>query len=203
MTAKRVLDLVTGCAGLLILAPVLAAIAVLIKVGDGGPVLFRQSRVGRAGRPFEMFKFRTMRARAEHDGLLTVGNDPRVTSIGRMLRKYKLDELPQLWNVVRGDMSLVGPRPEVPSFVALYTPEQRRVLDLTPGITDPASIRFTHESELLERAVDPERAYVHVIMPEKIRMNLEYAEKSNLRSDIGQILMTFLRIFGRKEQAFP
>lgn len=194
--AKRILDVVAASAGLVMLAPLLVLIAILIKAGDGGPVLFRQLRAGRGGQPFEMLKFRTMAVGAERHGPLTVGADPRITPVGRRLRRFKLDELPQLWNVVRGEMSLVGPRPEVPAFVALYTAEQRRVLDLVPGITDPASIRFTRESALLGAAPDPERAYIELIMPEKIRMNLEYAERSSMQSDVGQILRTLLHIIG-------
>jgi lipopolysaccharide/colanic/teichoic acid biosynthesis glycosyltransferase len=156
--------------------------------------------VGRGGKPFRMIKFRTMRAEPVKDAsLLTVGEDPRITRIGRLVRNLKLDELPQLINVVRGEMSLVGPRPEVPKYVDKYTPEQRRVLDLMPGITDPASIRFRNESELLGKADDPESTYVERIMPEKIRLNLEYARRSSFLSDIGIVLKTLHVLSGGQE----
>ncbi|HEX9886639.1 MAG TPA: sugar transferase, partial [Longimicrobiales bacterium] len=140
---------------------------------------------------FRIWKFRSMAADAERTGRpLTVGDDPRVTRVGRWLRAWKLDELPQLLNVVRGEMSLVGPRPEVPRYVELYTLEQSRVLDLTPGITDPASIRYRNEAEALERADDPEAAYIDTLMPEKIRLNLEYGDVATVWSDLRVILRT-------------
>jgi len=194
--SKRLFDLFWSALGLLLLLPVFLGIALAIKLDDGGPVFFRQQRIGYRGRPFTMWKFRTMVVDAERrGGSLTVGRDPRVTRVGYWLRKTKLDELPQLWNVLKGEMSLVGPRPEVPRYVALYTEEQRRVLELVPGITDPASIRFRHESELLARSPDPERTYVEVVMPEKIRLNLEYAERATVWSDFLVILQTFLSLF--------
>ena len=166
MTAKRCIDLVGAGVGLVLLSPLLAVIAAAVMVTSGRPVLFRQQRVGRGGAPFEMLKFRSMVNGADRlGGLLTVGGDARVTRLGRLLRASKLDELPQLLNVLRGDMSLVGPRPEVPEYVALYTPAQRRVLRLLPGITDPASIRYVREEEELASAADPERMYREVVMP--------------------------------------
>jgi lipopolysaccharide/colanic/teichoic acid biosynthesis glycosyltransferase len=167
----------------------------LIKLDDGGAVFFRQVRVGRDGRLFRVWKFRTMIANAEQrGGPLTVGEDPRTTRIGRWLRRSKLDELPQLFNVLAGEMSLVGPRPEVPRYVALYSPDQRRVLDLVPGITDPASIVYRHESDLLARAPDPERHYIAVIMPEKIRINLAYAARATWWTDLVVVLDTLRRL---------
>ena len=189
--SKRAFDLLASTVGIIVLSPVLAAIAVAIKTNDGGPILFRQNRVGRDGRIFRMLKFRTMVVDAERRGLLlTVGNDARVTPIGRLLRSSKLDELPQLINVIRGEMSLVGPRPEVPRYVALYTPEQRRVLTLVPGVTDPASIAYLDEATILGRAADPERAYIEEIMPRKLEINLSYAATATLRRDIALILRT-------------
>ena len=167
-------------------------IAVLIRLADGPPVLFRQERVGQGGKPFTMIKFRTMRAEPEGSSL-TVGNDPRVTGLGRYLRRAKLDELPQLLNVIRGDMSLVGPRPEVPEFVRHYSPEQRRILQLRPGITDPASRTYWNEPEILARSPSPQRTYLDEILPEKIRLSQEYAARATLLSDLVEIV----RIAGR------
>ncbi len=195
--AKRLFDLAAAGTGLLVLAPLLAAIGLLILVEDGRPVFFRQERVGRDGRPFRIWKFRTMVRDAERRGTaITVGRDPRITRIGHWLRRFKLDELPQLWNVVRGEMSLVGPRPEVPRYVSLYTPEQRRVLALVPGITDPASIAYRDEAALLAESDDPERLYVERIMPDKIRINLDYAARRSLWSDLRVILETLVKIGG-------
>ncbi len=196
-TAKRLFDLAAAGAGLVVLAPLLVAIGVLILMEDGRPVFFRQERVGRDGRPFRIWKFRTMVVDAERrGGAITVGRDPRITRVGHWLRRFKLDELPQLWNVVRGEMSLVGPRPEVPRYVALYTPEQRRVLSLVPGITDPASIAYRDEAALLADSDDPERLYVERIMPDKIRINLDYAARRSLWSDVRVILETLRKVGG-------
>lgn len=186
---KRALDFTAAGLGLLVLSPVLLLVALVIKLTDGGPVFFRQERVGRGGRPFRMWKFRSMRV--DNAGAkITVSGDSRITPIGRRLRASKLDELPQLWNVVRGDMSLVGPRPEVEEYVKLYTPEQRRVLDARPGITDPASFAFYDESALLARVADPHRYYVEHLMPEKIRINLEYADRRSMAGDLYLIVAT-------------
>jgi lipopolysaccharide/colanic/teichoic acid biosynthesis glycosyltransferase len=192
---KRLFDIVASAIGLLVLWPVFLVIAVLIKLEDGGPVFYRQERIGYKGRPFKIWKFRTMVVNADKLGKpLTVGRDPRITRVGYWLRKFKLDELPQLLNVLLGEMSLVGPRPEVPQYVALYAPEQRKVLDLVPGITDPASIKFANEAELLAEASDPEKFYIEHIMPAKIRLNMEYASHATLWSDILVILKTLVRI---------
>jgi lipopolysaccharide/colanic/teichoic acid biosynthesis glycosyltransferase len=182
---NRAFDVVTASTGLLLLAPVLAVIAALIKLDDGGPVLFAQTRVGRFGRPFRMLKFRTMVTDAgQRGGLLTVRGDPRITRSGRVLRATKLDELPQLVNVLIGHMSLVGPRPELEKYVALYDAAQRQVLELQPGITDPASIAYRDENALLARAPDPEEFYIREVMPDKIRINLEYAERATPLTDV-------------------
>jgi len=192
---KRLFDIAASAIGLLVLWPVFLVIAVLIKLEDGGPVFYRQERIGYKGRPFKIWKFRTMVVNADKLGKpLTVGRDPRITRVGYWLRKFKLDELPQLLNVLLGEMSLVGPRPEVPQYVALYTPEQRKVLDLVPGITDPASIKFANEAELLAEASNPEKFYIEHIMPTKIRLNMEYASHATLWSDILVILKTLVRI---------
>ena len=189
--AKRAFDFIAAALGLLVLAPLFAIVAALIKGHDGGPVFFRQTRIGRFGEPFRIWKFRTMAVDAGmRGGSLTIGRDPRVTRPGSWLRQTKLDELPQLINVLRGEMSLVGPRPEVPRYVELYDEEARRVLDLMPGITDPASIAFRDESSLLGEAADPEAFYVSRIMPAKIRLNLDYARRANLWTDVVVILQT-------------
>jgi lipopolysaccharide/colanic/teichoic acid biosynthesis glycosyltransferase len=197
---KRLFDLCWTIPGLLVLWPAFLVIAVLIKLDDGGAVFFRQLRVGRYGRAFRVWKFRTMIARAEQcGGPLTVGDDPRITRVGRWLRHSKLDELPQLFNVLAGQMSLVGPRPEVPHYVGLYTPDQRRVLDLVPGITDPASIAYRDESALLAQTPHWERQYVEVIMPEKIRLNLEYAAHATRRADFIVVVDTLRSLVSRPE----
>ncbi len=191
--AKRTLDLVTAGVGLMLLAPLLAVVAVLVKTEDGGSVFFRQERVGYRGRPFRIWKLRTMVPDA--GGLpLTVGGDSRVTRVGAWLRRFKLDELPQLFNVLAGDMTLVGPRPEVPCYVASYSAEQRRVLDLVPGVTDEASIRYVAESALLAATLDPERVYVSEIVPDKIRLNLAYAAHATVWTDMRVVLATLRRL---------
>lgn len=190
-SAKRIFDFAMASSGLIVASPVLAAAAIAVKLTSTGPVFFRQERIGRAGKPFKLWKFRTMVAGAERGGLLTIGRDSRVTPVGRWLRRSKIDELPQLINVIMGDMSLVGPRPEVARYVAHYSAAQRMVLSLTPGMTDPASIRFSNESALLETAPDPELMYLRDQLPEKIRLSLEYAAKATLWTDVVMILRTF------------
>ena len=194
--AKRWFDFFWSVVGLCLSWPIFVLIALVIKLEDGGPVFFRQERVGWRGRPFRIWKFRTMVVGAEKLGRpLTVGKDPRITRVGHWLRKTKLDELPQLINVLCGEMSLVGPRPEVPRYVDLYSTDQRRVLELKPGITDPASIIFRNESEVLAQVEDPERYYLEVVMPEKIRLNIEYAKHASIWSDIRVILQTIKCLF--------
>jgi lipopolysaccharide/colanic/teichoic acid biosynthesis glycosyltransferase len=191
--AGRPLDRAIALAGLVVLSPVLAGIAMAVRVLNGRPVLFRQVRVGYRGEPFVILKFRTMTDDSSLESMsLTVGGDSRVTPIGKALRAAKLDELPQLLNVVRGEMSLVGPRPEVPEYVAFYTLDQRRVLDVLPGITDPASIAYRHESALLADSDDPVNHYVRVVLPDKIDRNLRYVSRATWRSDIVVILMTLI-----------
>ena len=191
---KRIFDIVCSGLGLIILSPFLLFVAIRIKMGSDGPVFFKQIRVGEKGREFKILKFRTMVVDAEKLGRqITVGNDSRITKIGAFLRKYKIDELPQLINVFKGDMSLVGPRPEVPRYVNMYTEEQRRVLDVKPGITDLASIRYRDENELLAQAENPDEFYINTIMPDKLALNVEYINKSNIFLDIYIILKTILK----------
>ncbi len=188
--AKRLFDLLAGGLALALLMPLMLAVAVWIKLDSPGPVFFRQQRVGRYGVPFAIHKFRTMRAGAE--GLpLTVGDDARITCAGRVLRRTRLDELPQLIDVLQGTMSLVGPRPEVPRYVALYPAALReRALAVRPGLTDPASLAFIDEAALLAAAADPEREYVDVILPAKVRRAAEYAERATLASDVAVLART-------------
>jgi lipopolysaccharide/colanic/teichoic acid biosynthesis glycosyltransferase len=189
--AKRAFDLFWALLGLAILSPLLLLVAALVKSEDGGPVFFRQVRIGRGGRPFRIWKFRTMVVGAERKGrAITVGADPRITGIGRFLRASKVDELPQLLNVVAGEMSLVGPRPEVPRYVELYSESQRAILALRPGITDLASIKYRNEGELLAAADDPDETYIRAVLPDKIRINLSYASRAGVGSDFLVILAT-------------
>jgi len=192
---KRLFDLLASGLGLGLLWPGFILIAALIWLEDGQAPFFVQERVGRDGAPFRMWKFRTMRP-STGGRLITVAADARITRVGRFLRRTKLDELPQLWNVFRGDMSLVGPRPEVRCYVDRYTGEQRRLLALTPGITDPASLAFIDEEAILAGEPDPEWAYVERIMPSKIRLNLDYAGRATVASDAMTILRT-LAALGR------
>ena len=189
---KRLLDITASGLGLLVLSPLFLIVAIWIKADSRGPVFYRQVRVGRGNKDFRLFKFRTMRVGSDKKGLITVGgHDPRVTRSGYFIRKYKIDELPQLINVFKGDMSLVGPRPEVRKYVDLYTPEQLHVLDVRPGITDMASIRYRNENELLEQAADPESYYRDVVMQDKLRINLEYVADHSFFKDIRIIFQTF------------
>lgn len=192
---KRTFDVVASGLGLIVLSPLFVVLAIWIKADSRGPVFYRQVRVGRHNRDFRLYKFRSMRPDSDKKGLITVGgHDPRVTRSGYYIRKYKLDELPQLINVFLGDMSLVGPRPEVRKYVDMYTPEQMRVLDVRPGITSLASIRYRNENDILAKASDPDRAYVTQVMPDKIAIDLEYVPKASLLTDIQLIFMTFKEI---------
>jgi lipopolysaccharide/colanic/teichoic acid biosynthesis glycosyltransferase len=195
--AKRLVDLLVAAFGLLVLSPFFALIAIAIKLDSKGPVFFRQERVGRYGRPFRIFKFRTMTVTARDAGLqITVAGDARITSVGQFLRRYKLDELPQLIDVLRGTMSLVGPRPEVPKYVEQYSHEHReRLLSVRPGITDFASLRFRNESDILAQAADPERAYVEAILPEKLRVASNYVEHASMAADLRALGLTLRTVF--------
>lgn len=195
---KRLFDLVAAALGLLVLSPVFLLLALWIKADSPGPVFYRQRRVGRRNRDFWLYKFRSMRVGADRAGLITVGGrDPRITPSGYYLRKYKLDELPQLIQVLSGDMSLVGPRPEVRRYVDLYTPEQMHVLDVRPGITDMASILYRNENELLARAEDPDKYYVEVVMQDKLRINLEYVARHSFGYDLRLIFRTLWEVVSK------
>lgn len=192
---KRLFDIVFSFFGLILLSPLLILIIILMKITTKGPIIYKQLRVGRNNNDFFIFKFRTMFVNADKFGLLTVGErDSRVTKIGFYLRKFKFDELPQLVNVFYGDMSFVGPRPEVRKYVDLYNPMQMQVLNVRPGITDLASIEFRNENELLSSKEDPESYYMNVIMPKKLQINLDYLKGSTLFKDIWVIIKTFLAI---------
>lgn len=196
MIAKRLFDLFFTIPGLLLLAPLFAVVSVWIKLDSPGPVFFRQERVGRRGTPFRIFKFRTMCTDAEAKGMqITVGADPRITRSGTFLRKYKLDELPQLLNVIKGEMSLVGPRPEVPKYVAAYPDDYKLILTVRPGITDYASLEFKDENSLLTLADDPEKKYIEEILPIKIKFYKKYISNQSMLTDFKLILETIKGIF--------
>lgn len=189
---KRLFDIIASGLGLLVLSPLFLILAIWIKLDSKGPVFYRQVRVGKDNKDFRIFKFRSMRVGSDKGSLVTIGGrDPRITRSGYIIRKLKLDELPQLINVFVGDMSLVGPRPEVRHYVNYWTPEQMHVLDVRPGITDPASIKFRNENELMEQAQDPEDYYINVIMQEKLKLYLDYVEHHSFWGDIGLIFKTF------------
>jgi lipopolysaccharide/colanic/teichoic acid biosynthesis glycosyltransferase len=193
---KRVFDVLSAAMGLVVLAPALAAVALAIKMESRGPVFYRGLRAGQYGKPFRIFKFRTMVRNAEALGSAsTPEDDQRITRVGRILRRLKLDELPQLLNVLRGEMSLVGPRPQVPWAVEQYTPEERTILKVRPGITDPASVRFRNESEILRGSENPDKDYFEKIHPEKMRLSLEYVRKQSFLLDCKIILQTFVAVF--------
>jgi len=195
LALKRLMDIVISGGALLVIWPVLVLIALAIKIDDPGPVFYRQVRVGRGGKEFRIYKFRTMVVDADKKGLaITVGRDNRITRMGALLRKTKLDELAQLINVFTGEMSFVGPRPEVPKYVNMYTPYQRQVLLVRPGITDYASIAYRNENDLLEGAEDPERMYIEKIMPDKIELNMKYLHEISPLADIRLILSTIVAV---------
>jgi lipopolysaccharide/colanic/teichoic acid biosynthesis glycosyltransferase len=191
---KRALDVVLSAAGLVALSPALVLIAALIKLADPGPVLFRQTRVGRGFKPFRILKFRTMRCGAGGPSLTRGSGDPRVTAIGALLRRTKLDELPQLFNVLAGDMSLVGPRPEVPEFVELFKADYREVLTVKPGITDFAALRFSDESAVLDGFADPEQGYVSSVLPQKLALYRRYVADVGLATDLKILVATVLKL---------
>jgi lipopolysaccharide/colanic/teichoic acid biosynthesis glycosyltransferase len=192
---KRLFDIIFSTLGIIILSPIFLLLWFTIKIESHGPALFMQTRVGKNNKDFKLIKFRSMYLNSESFGQLTVGmRDPRITNVGYTLRKYKLDELPQLLNVLKGDMSLVGPRPEVRKYVNMYTPEQMMVLEVSPGITDYASIQFINENQLLANAENPDEYYINNIMPKKLEMNLQYIKSNNPFKDISLILKTIFRI---------
>ena len=191
----RFFDFILSLVGLVVLAPIFIMLAIWIKIDSKGPVFYKQVRVGQNGINFGLFKFRSMVVDADKKGLITVGGrDPRITRSGYFIRKYKLDELPQLINVLVGDMSLVGPRPEVRKYVDLYTDEQQKVLSVKPGITDYASIEYMDENEILGKSSDPEKTYIEEIMPEKIKYNMKYISNKSLFEYFKIILLTVLKI---------
>ena len=195
---KRIFDIVASGFGLLVMSPVFLILAIWIKLDSKGPVFYRQVRVGRKNRDFRIFKFRSMRVGADKMGLITVGgHDPRVTRSGYFIRKYKLDEFPQLINVFIADMSLVGPRPEVRKYVDLYTSEQMQVLDVRPGVTSLASIRYRNENELLEKVEDSDQYYINVVMQDKLAIDLEYIRNVSFGYDIRLVFQTFWEIIRR------
>ncbi len=190
---KRAFDMVCAALGLLVLSPVLLLCALLVGLTSPGGVLFRQERVGKDGVPFTIYKFRSMRK--DNAGLkISTSSDSRITPVGRVLRKAKLDELPQLWNVLKGDMSFVGPRPEVREYTDLYTPEQRQVLLVRPGITGLASIRYRNENDLLSASTDPNRTYIEEVMPAKLALDLEYIPRACVSYDVRLILETLVTV---------
>jgi lipopolysaccharide/colanic/teichoic acid biosynthesis glycosyltransferase len=192
---KRLFDIVAAAGGMVLLMPLLLALALWIRLDSPGPVLFRQLRIGRHGVPFDIYKFRTMHHRLQEDRQLTVGQDPRITRAGRFLRRYKLDELPQLLNVLEGTMSLVGPRPEVPRYVECYPPAVRNtVLSVQPGVTDLASILYKEESEILGRAPNPEQAYIETILPVKLAYYERYVRERSFWLDLRIIFRTLAAI---------
>ncbi len=194
LVIKRVFDVFLSCFGIVLIFPIFLIVSILIKLTSKGPVIFKQCRVTKGSKEFKIYKFRTMFVDTEKDRQITVGADKRITSVGRILRKTKLDELPQLFNVLKGEMSFVGPRPEVPKYVALYSEEEREILEVRAGITDYASIYFSNESELLAKVKDPEKFYIEVIMPHKIKLNKKYIKEIGIITDIRLIIMTILKI---------
>ena len=197
MPMIRLFDILFSTIGLLLLSPLFLIIYIIIIIESKGGGFYSQTRVGKNGIPFAIYKFRSMRTDADKHGLITVGGrDPRITRIGYYIRKYKIDELPQLWNVLVGDMSLVGPRPEVQKYVDLYTEEQRKVLSVRPGITDYASIEYVDENILLAKSDDPDRTYIEVVMPAKIKLNMKYINNKSLKEYFKIIFLTLAKIVG-------
>ena len=193
---KRIFDFTVSLIGIVIISPILLVISILIKLDSKGPILFKQIRVGKNGKPFKIFKFRTMVVDAEKKGMqITVGRDSRITKSGHILRKTKFDELPQLFNVLTGEMSFVGPRPEVPRYVEMYDENQKNILKVRPGITDLASIEYRNENDLLAKSLDPEATYINEIMPKKIELNIEYLKNMSVLYDIKLIIGTITILF--------
>ena len=193
---KRLFDILFSFVGLIVLIPVFIIISIAVILDSKGSIFYRQIRVGRNNRDFTLLKFRTMRTGSDSGSLLTVGeDDPRITKTGSFLRKYKLDELPQLFNVLKGDMSIVGPRPEVRKFVDMYNHRQKQVLKVRPGLTDYASLKYINENEVLSKYDDPEKAYIEIVMPEKLELNLKYVNENSFTTDLGIIFKTLAKIF--------
>ena len=196
---KRIFDVSVAAVGLLALSPLMLILAVLIKCDSQGPVFFKQKRIGKNFRAFLIYKFRTMKENAELSGpVITIGEDPRITRVGRFLRRAKVDELPQLINVLKGEMSLVGPRPELPRFVELFRREYAEILTVRPGITDLASLKYQDEAKLMSQFTNPEEEYVRSILPDKIRLAKEYIDRSSMLFDLSLMLRTLPKLFGFK-----
>lgn len=192
---KRLFDIICSLVGILFLLPIFLLISVAVLVNSGFPIFYFQTRVGKNNKDFKLYKFRTMYTDSDKKGLLTVGGrDPRVTPVGYYLRKFKLDELPQLFNVLFGSMSLVGPRPEVRKYVEMYNEEQKRVLEVKPGITDYASLEYINENEILAKSENPEQTYIHEIMPAKLKLNMRYINEAGLLTDLTIITRTIQKI---------
>jgi lipopolysaccharide/colanic/teichoic acid biosynthesis glycosyltransferase len=192
---KRLFDIISSWIVLILASPLIIFIAIMIKITSRGGVFYYQTRIGKNGKEFSLIKFRTMHIGADKKGLLTVGmRDNRITPVGYYLRKYKLDELPQLINIIKGDMSVVGPRPEVKKYVDLYNEEQRQVLQVRPGLTDLASLQYIDENKVLAQYDDAEKAYVEIVMPHKLALNLEYIRKQSFLYDLKIILHTILKL---------
>lgn len=195
---KRLFDFILALSALIALIPLFLILAILIRINSRGGSIFKQERIGKNEHPFQLYKFRSMRADASGSKITLGDSDPRITSMGRWIRKTKIDELPQLWNIIKGDMSFVGPRPEVAKYVALYTSEEKLVLTVRPGLTDPASIHGFNEAAQLEAAKDPELYYREVLLKEKLALQIDYIKKSTWASDCRIIGQTLLRIFQRR-----
>jgi lipopolysaccharide/colanic/teichoic acid biosynthesis glycosyltransferase len=193
---KRGLDFIFSLIFLIILLPFFFIIALFIIIDDGFPIIYKQKRVGKNGKIFKILKFRTMKKNADSIGKLTIGKkDPRITKIGYFLRKYKIDELPQLWNILTGDMSFIGPRPEIPEYVALYNEQEKKVLKVRPGLSDYASLDYINENEILSNYSSPEEAYINIIMPQKLQLSLNYINNMSLKTDISITIKTIIKIF--------
>ncbi|HFK5586612.1 sugar transferase [Elizabethkingia anophelis] len=195
---KRFFDIIFSLVGIIILIPIYIIVSIVITIDSKGGVIYKQKRIGKDGNPFGVMKFRTMHPGSFAKGAITIGDrDPRVTNVGYYLRKYKFDELPQLFNVLIGEMSFVGPRPEVEKYTVLYNETQKEVLSVRPGITDYASIKYRNESEILAQSNDPEKTYIEVIMPEKLNINLAYIKDNNIFKDVKIIFETFIAIMSK------
>ena len=196
---KRIIDISLSAIALVVLSPLFLIISILIICSSRGNFIYTQTRVGKDNTDFTLLKFRTMRIDADKNGLLTIGSgDSRITLMGTFLRKYKIDEFPQLWNILIGDMHIVGPRPEVRKYVDLYSEEQKKILTIRPGLTDYASLEYIDESEILEKSEDPEKTYIEVILPHKIELNLQYLNNQSTKEDLKIIAGTLKKIVSRK-----
>ena len=192
---KRVFDILSAVIVLVLLAPLLVVIALIIIIDSKGGVFYKQARIGKDQIPFQLLKFRSMKVDADKDGQITIGADGRITKIGRFIRKYKIDELPQLINIIKGDMSVVGPRPEVNKYVQMYNEEQLKVLSVRPGLTDYASLEYINEQEVLGLAADPDKTYIEIVMPAKLALNKKYISERSLSTDLKIIFKTIFKLF--------